>query len=248
MDTQHKILIAAGVAAATAVVGLVIAQTDRFSRKVLTPPRLQAKRLLEYAYRWEQAVDKALLRCQIYLAGGVNSHEEQMMQTESRGGSSSSSSRAKRQEVLLSTATIWDEDGIRELIQEWMQQEKTQERESRKNPVKKPSSALLLPNCAISPFPRILGFSRERESRDILIELYHEKSGMYQLPLLPFGLVLASMMEEKMTTTTLCFVADASSGLGSHLIADLLDASKAGVVRTVLRCKRCKLPYGISLG
>ena len=222
MDTQSKILISAGVTAATAVVGLVIAQTDRFSRKFLGPPRLQAKRLLEYAYRWEQSVDKALLRCQIYLAGGVNAHEEQTMQT-------STTNRNRNQELLFSPTKLWDGDGIKNLIKEWMQQEKKQEKENRKTASNRSSSPIV--DAAMSPFPRILGLSREEESREILVELYHTKSGMFQLPLLRFGLILADIMEEDLTTTALCFVADASSGLGSHLVADMLDASKAGVVR-----------------
>lgn len=54
---------------------------------------------------------------------------------------------------------------------------------------------------------------------------------IYQLPLTKFGLVLAEAMENQLTSTTLCFVADASSGLGTRLLSTVLTESKAGVVR-----------------
>lgn len=212
MDTQNTILVAAGASAAAAVVGLTIAQSDAFSRKFLTPQKLQNKRLHEYAYRWEQATEKALLRSQIYLAGGLNAHEAVQMQTPAS---------SPQQQMQMSPTKIWDEEGLKDLVQEWMKQEKQLDKESKKNGGDTSS--------ALSPFPRILGLSREEDSRDILIELYHGQSGMYQLPLLQFGLILADILEDTLTTTALCFVADASSGLGSQMVADMLDASKAGV-------------------
>jgi hypothetical protein len=53
---------------------------------------------------------------------------------------------------------------------------------------------------------------------------------VYQLPLKAFGLKLAEKMEDQLTATALCFVADASSGLGLNLIGDLLTKSGADVV------------------
>lgn len=45
---------------------------------------------------------------------------------------------------------------------------------------------------------------------------------LYQMPLKKFGLLLAQRMEDTMTTTALCFVADASGGLGTELVTDVL--------------------------
>jgi hypothetical protein len=195
---DNKLLLLPAVAAATAVVGLTIAQSDVFSRRLLHPEQLQAKRLHEYKYRWDQSNDKALLRAHLYLAGGVDAHEANQM-TSKRSSNSSSN--------------LWDESGLQALIQEWMQQDKKRG------------------NDATTPFPRILGMIREEESREWLVDLYHPQSGTYSLPLQRFGLLLADVLEDTMTTTALCFVADASSGLASQFVPDLLEASKAGVVR-----------------
>jgi len=211
MDTHDTLFIAAGLTATAAVIGLTVAQTDLFSRKFLSLPQHQAKRMREYAYRWEQSLEKSLLRSKIYLAGGLNAHESQLMQP------SGNTSRQQRMQHF-SPIKIWDQDGLRNLILEWMKQEKQQERNS------KDSGSVM-----VSPFPRILGISREEDSRDLLVELYHFQSGIYQLPLVNFGMVLADILEETLTTTALCFLADASSSLGSRMVADMLEASKAGV-------------------
>lgn len=53
-------------------------------------------------------------------------------------------------------------------------------------------------------------------------------SDIYQLPLVKFGVMLAETMEQQLTSTTLCFVADASSGLGGQVMSTVLLESKAG--------------------
>lgn len=53
---------------------------------------------------------------------------------------------------------------------------------------------------------------------------------LYQLPLKAFGLKMADKMEDQLTSTAICFVADASSGLALNLIGDLLTKSGADVV------------------
>lgn len=56
-----------------------------------------------------------------------------------------------------------------------------------------------------------------------------DKGHIYQLSLLAFGLQLAKYMEDKMSTTALCFITDASSGWGPHVLSTVLQESKAGV-------------------
>lgn len=197
--TDNKLLLAPAVAAAVAVVGLTVAQSDQFSRRMLKPDKLQAKRLNEYKYRWDQSNDKAVLRAHMYLVGGVDAHEQKL-----------ATSRPESDQA----STIWDVSGLKALIQEWMQRDKQRQKEK----------------DSTTPFPQIMGLVREEESREILVELYHPQSGTYQLPLQRFGLMLADILEDTLTTTALCFLADASSGLGCQFVADLLEASKAGVV------------------
>lgn len=53
---------------------------------------------------------------------------------------------------------------------------------------------------------------------------------MYQLPLAKFSVHLNNVMQDRLTSTTLCFIADASSGLSGSLLSTVLRESKAGVV------------------
>lgn len=52
---------------------------------------------------------------------------------------------------------------------------------------------------------------------------------MYQLPLMEFGLKLAKAFEDQLTATTMCFVADASSGKGTRLLEQLVVEAKTNV-------------------
>ena len=51
-----------------------------------------------------------------------------------------------------------------------------------------------------------------------------------RVPLVVFCEKLASAFEKQMTSTTLCFVADASSGMGSELLTSVVDQCNHGVV------------------
>jgi hypothetical protein len=68
-----------------------------------------------------------------------------------------------------------------------------------------------------------------RATREYFIFLRDEQQHLYQLPLLAFGLQLARHMEDRLSSTTLCFIADASSGWGPHILCTVLEQSKAGV-------------------
>ena len=80
---------------------------------------------------------------------------------------------------------------------------------------------------------RVLGVGLdERDSRAVPEHYVYIsfQSLLYQLPLRSFGFKLADKMEHQLTATALCFVADASSGLGLNLVGDLLTKSGANVV------------------
>jgi len=79
---------------------------------------------------------------------------------------------------------------------------------------------------------RVLGVGLdERDSRAVPEHYVYIsfQSLLYQLPLRSFGFKLADKMEHQLTATALCFVADASSGLGLNLVGDLLTKSGANV-------------------
>jgi hypothetical protein len=52
---------------------------------------------------------------------------------------------------------------------------------------------------------------------------------LFQVPLIKFGMKLAQAFEDQLTTTTLCFVADASAGKATNMLESLVKESKAGV-------------------
>jgi len=52
---------------------------------------------------------------------------------------------------------------------------------------------------------------------------------LFQVPLVKFGMKLAQAFEDQLTTTTLCFVADASAGKATRMLESLVIESKAGV-------------------
>jgi hypothetical protein len=56
----------------------------------------------------------------------------------------------------------------------------------------------------------------------------------YQAPLKKFGMLMADVMENTMSTKALCIVADASGGLGNQLISDILNqCTDLNVVRSL---------------
>lgn len=74
----------------------------------------------------------------------------------------------------------------------------------------------------------------DRDSKDSQGEFYlflidWSTKYLYRLPLMAFGTILADVFEDQLTTNTLCFVADASSGKGSALLKELVLESKSGV-------------------
>lgn len=71
--------------------------------------------------------------------------------------------------------------------------------------------------------------SEDSQGEFFLFLLEQKRNQRFQLPLMTFGNKLANAFEDKLTATTLCFVADASSGKGTSLLEQLVKESKAGV-------------------
>lgn len=63
----------------------------------------------------------------------------------------------------------------------------------------------------------------------LLQEKGQQERVLYELPLMKFGLKLAQAFEDQVTTTTLCFVADASSGKATSMLESLVNKAKTGV-------------------
>lgn len=54
-----------------------------------------------------------------------------------------------------------------------------------------------------------------------------------EYPLVKFGNKLAEAFENKLTSTTLCFIADASSGLGSEILGSIAACAGTGLVSSL---------------
>lgn len=100
-----------------------------------------------------------------------------------------------------STAKILDEEEMKDLIDGWIKSNES---------------------CWM-----VLGINRDISNDEK--ELYLEFENRIQVPFVTFGLLLSQAFEDQITTTALCFIADASSGLGTRLVEGLLSSSKAGV-------------------
>jgi len=74
--------------------------------------------------------------------------------------------------------------------------------------------------------PSIVGLTREH----LVLSVDNE---FIQVPLALFVDTLAKAFEQKLTSTALCFVADASSSLGLDIIHQTVNDSNAGMVRTL---------------
>lgn len=94
----------------------------------------------------------------------------------------------------------------------------------RKQPKKDDSPASTTVATATTSTPSILGLT----SQYVFLSIDKD---VVQAPLLTFVNVLAKAFEEKMTSTALCFVADASSALGLDMIHQIVKDSDAGMVR-----------------
>lgn len=69
------------------------------------------------------------------------------------------------------------------------------------------------------PTPTIKGITYEDEECHLLLE---KDSGVISAPLTKLGLELATAFEQKLTSTALCFIADASSGLGTKILGEVV--------------------------
>jgi hypothetical protein len=71
--------------------------------------------------------------------------------------------------------------------------------------------------------------SEDSQGEFFLFLMEQKTNQRYQLPLMSFGNKLAKAFEDQLTSTALCFVADASSGKGTSLVEQLVKESKTGV-------------------
>jgi len=88
-------------------------------------------------------------------------------------------------------------------------------------------------------YPEILALEGDKEeeeqyikaTKEIYLYLFLKKEKRFvQVPLIPFATELAKKFEDIVTGTTLCFIADASGGLGPRMLNSIIASTDMGVV------------------
>lgn len=192
-------LVATG--AALSVASLALLQTDRVSRWTLSPPRLMAKRRQEYSYHWKVAIEKAHMQLDFCLAGGTDAFN------------------ADPEINLKNTTYLGSDEEQDSLVQRIVSKKKKDDDSSSK------FSVLKLDRDPSDPMGDFFLFLMRQQDD----ECDNNEPEFFQLPLVSFCQKLRQAFENQLTTTTLCFVADASSGKASGLLEELVKEAKTGV-------------------
>jgi hypothetical protein len=207
-------LASAGLAACGVFV-LTAMQSDVASRKfLLSPQDLQVKRQNEYIYKWTQALQRAKLQMQYYLAGCGNNN--------ARGGGKRSIAQYQADDEMARTRFVSTQqtEELKELVDDICSGKLQGLRVAR-----------IGRDDARKTVGEYYVWLIQQASDDAAVNPPEED--VYQVPLGPFCLLLADAMERVVTATTFCFVSDASAGLASRLVVDLVAAAfKAGTPTT----------------
>mmetsp|Transcript_235 Transcript_235/g.364 ORF Transcript_235/g.364 Transcript_235/m.364 type:complete len:575 (+) Transcript_235:51-1775(+) len=198
-DFQSFLTVTAGAAAFVVGLGLSILQLDVVSQKILSQARLQAKRQKEERYRLESSIAASI--------ANVRQHVNSGQYYESAA------------EVSI-TELLFSEDEMQTLVDQILDGE-----------------------CGT---PIIVGISVDMDSTDFTewyLRLAFPEKGQennicdgniqyvkrVQTPLIKFAKKLAAAFENKLTSTALCFIADASSGLATGVLEELIENCQAGL-------------------
>jgi len=189
---------AAGLTAACGVLGLVALQTDELGRRFLAPDRLHAKRHAEYGYRWTTAAEKASwsLRHARFAGGG---------------------SRYSEDEELLQTTFVKLDSDIDDLVKKIVNSGSGKSSRNKSN-----STSGGDQEQAEEEVIRVGQIFQDETSVEYYACLLEGNRRIYQVPLTTFVEKLADAFERKVTSTTFCFVVDASAGIASELVVDMV--------------------------
>ena len=176
---------------------------DQISRRLLAPDRLLAKRRQEYDYAVNQCNEYNSLMIRQHVGGGSKLY-------------------TPKSEEMVEKIGKKDEESMNALIVEIMDGKKA-------TPV---IVAIEQDTTDINPneYFLFLAFSPgEGTVTPPEPKLYRR----VRVPLVAFCAALAKAFEGQMTSTALCFVADASCGLGSEMLVDVVKACDNGVVSSL---------------
>jgi len=192
---------------------LLLMQLDGISRRILAPPRLLAKRRQEYKYTLEQSSEYNALMIRQHVGGGKGLYDP------------------KTEPSVWEILTPNDTSEMDELIADILN-------------AKKPSPVIVAmeqdladedgdPNTYhlfLAFPPPVPTKSSGGEEEDVATPpgpMVYERG--VRVPLVDFCETLAVAFEGQMTSTALCFVADASSSLGSDILTEVVKKCDHGV-------------------
>jgi hypothetical protein len=186
------------VSGAVVAISLIALQTDSISRKILSPLRLYTKRRIDQLHKVDNSIADSILSIRTHVNQGNNfeaSIEKHV------------------------TELILDEESIQEVVDDIVLEQK--------------NTANIITNVA----PIIVGIAKDLtipKNQWYVYLAYPELDAFQadgvspsynrrvQVPLIPFCKALALAFEEKLTSNTICFIADASSSLSSHLFSKIM--------------------------
>ena len=192
-----------GAIAAFVTILIVLSQIDGVARYILSPLRLRAKRRQEQLYRIEKTIAKSILYIRRYINNG-NFYEW-----------------AEEKKI---TDLVTSYEGLQNLVEEIVAN-------TRQTPlivgISKDLTLAKVDEWYIHlAFPIKSSKEDEDGSDDYTLRQYGRR---VQVPLEKFGRILASKFEKESPNFDFCFIADASSSLGSQVVGEVIQHSKFGI-------------------
>lgn len=190
-------------------ISLPLLQMDAVSRKVLSPDRLRAKRRSTQVYEMDKAVEIQRLRNKAVVQAAA------FATTNSRKRTDGSTWRYNPKEDRLETELLSTQEEYEELVKRILDKkvptpyvvaiDKDDE-----DGLDKREIYLWL------AFPPVSDDGKDKESK--------EGWRRVQVPLIPLANLLAEAFDNQITSTALCFITDASSGLSSEVLHHILNS------------------------
>ncbi len=216
------IIMFAGVSAAIIGSFLILTQVDCVSRRFLSPLQLRVNRREEQKYRIEKAISSSILHIRRYINDG---HFYEWAQEKKITDLMRSDDAVQKlvKEIVVSCRVDGNNDGTKN--EESNDDEKIDSRnqDTRRTPlIVGISKDLTL--SKVDEWYLHLAFPIIDDNGDDYVKRQYGKR--VQVPLAKFGRFLAAEFEEQNVDYKLCFIADASSSLGSHFIGKVIQHSK----------------------
>jgi len=196
---------AAAVISAMGLATILLLQMDSISRRILSHSRLLAKRRQEYEYAVSQSCEYNTLMIRQFVGGGKGNYDPKL--------------EVSSWEIFTSKHV----DEMQTIITDI-------------SDVTKPSPVIvaveqdLLDEVDPNTYYLFLAFPPSPSNKTKGGQLYPRR---VRVPLVFFCELLATAFDGQITSTALCFIADASSGLGSEMLTTVIKRCNHGVVSTL---------------